>query len=104
MTAPAIPRADLVALGDDDPAGEACGACHAVFPTLAEVFSHDCPGLRRAAVAALPTPGAAPGAKTNRYDAPCADCGLLVPNGAGSLAKVDGRWLVRHWPLRCPSV
>ena len=34
--------------------------------------------------------------KPNRYEAACARCQVLVPAGAGKLAKVDGRWIVTH--------
>lgn len=42
-------------------------------------------------------PTAAP-ARSNRYDARCADCGSNVPAGTGLLTNEGGRWVTRHDP------
>ena len=35
-------------------------------------------------------------ARTNKYPAPCAECGSRVPKNGGALVKEGRAWVVRH--------
>lgn len=48
------------------------------------------------------TATAAP-ARSNRYDARCAECGSNVPAGTGDLTNEGGRWVTRHAAGECPA-
>jgi len=44
----------------------------------------------------------APAVRANRYAGRCVRCNVEVPAEAGTITKVDGRWLVAH--VECPAV
>lgn len=54
-----------------------------------------------------PVAGAAPAAnrpaRANQYAGRCTRCGQDVAAGAGTCAKVDGRWVVAHHDGDCPA-
>src|SRR5687768_1601751 len=107
-----------------------CGACHASFPTLDEVFTHPCDAVeaamrgrahqrvethrgdsidapeRRESTGrrAEPRP-----AMTNRYPGNCARCGGRVEAGQGVAAKNHAggggaSWAVEHLVSECPAI
>lgn len=39
----------------------------------------------------------------NKFAGPCADCGATVAEQAGTTAKLDGKWIVKHWPGQCKA-
>lgn len=38
----------------------------------------------------------------NRYAGKCARCGQIVPEGAGTIENINGRWIVSH--TECPEI
>lgn len=108
------------------PITESCGACGQEFPTLAQVFSHPCPGLPTYLRGYRPvtTPadnidpperhdGPATGTtsrpeRTNRYPGKCIRCGGQVAAEAGLLVKDNSAtrgsaWGVEHRHGQCPA-
>jgi hypothetical protein len=107
-----------------------CGACHASFPTLDEVFSHPCDTVEAAMGGRAHTrvethrgdsvdaperrestgrPPAPRQAMTNRYPGNCARCGGRVEAGQGVAVKnhAGGRgasWAVEHLVSECPAI
>ena len=107
----------LTSTPDTTTAGEECGACHQLFPTLGDVFSHPCDAIARstgyrpttteADSVDLPDWGTGPAApkppKANRFPGACARCGVTVPAAAGQLLRRDGGWVVEHLTGQCPE-
>ncbi len=102
---------------------EECGACGRTFPTLSEVFTHDCPAIDTSYYAPHatklgdsidPPEGGGSGrssrggpSKTNRYPGNCVKCGGRVKAEAGFLVKDNSKqaggtvWGVEHKPGEC---
>lgn len=50
-----------------------------------------------------PTATAPTAVRPNKFAGKCTGCGNTVAEGAGTIAKVDGRWTVAHLAGECPT-
>lgn len=56
------------------------------------------PNFRKVEAAAAATP-----VRANKFAGTCTVCSTRVAEGAGSLDKVDGKWVTAHLPGQCPQ-